>query len=532
MSNARGNFFIGISAAIILTSATRAQDLNTIGVVALRMLTTNLDGTGIRVAQPEADYDLVTNFEVNPATTGQPGGLFTYLYTGGSATNFPNGFSSESGHADQVAQIFYGVTGVATNVAHVDNIEANDFYTNYIANFSLPSIGDRIVNQSFTFGALSTNDQQSVDSQYDNYAVQNKILFVSAVNNFGTVPPNSINVCAPGTSYNCIGVGAYANSTYYNSLGPTIDNGRCKPDITALSGATSFSTPQVSGAAAILLQAGLRGDGGSDTNSAADLRTIKALLLNGAVKPIGWTNVPPQPLDTNYGAGVLNILNSYEQLAGGKNNFISATTFSTGNAHPPDGASGTISNLSAWDLNTNTSSSSLDSVNHYYFNAGNTTNFNSNFILTATLVWNRHKNKTAINNLDLFLFNAANSDLIASSTSLVDNVEHIFLPRLASGRYDLQVWKAGGAFVSAGETYALAWEFLSPTLAATKNGTNLALTFPIYPAGFLVEATTNLLPPINWSTNLPSPLFTNNQNYLLLNTTNSVQFFRLRRPNF
>jgi len=27
------------------------------------------------------------------------------------------------------------------------------------------------------------------------------------------------------------------------------------------------------------MQAGLRGDGGSDTNSAADIRTVKALLL-------------------------------------------------------------------------------------------------------------------------------------------------------------------------------------------------------------------------------------------------------------
>ena len=38
------------------------------------------------------------------------------------------------------------------------------------------------------------------------------------------------------------------------------------------------------------MQAGLRGDGGSDTNAAADMRTIKALLLNGAVKPADWTN--------------------------------------------------------------------------------------------------------------------------------------------------------------------------------------------------------------------------------------------------
>ena len=83
------------------------------------------------------------------------------------------------------------------------------------------------------------------------------------------------------------------------------------------------------------------------------------------------------------------------------------------------------------------------------------------FTATATLVWNRQQNQTNINNLDLFLYNCANSNLVTCSTSLVDNVEHIFLPQLAQGRYDLQVLKNGGATVSTNETYALAWEFFS-----------------------------------------------------------------------
>jgi hypothetical protein len=371
-----------------------------------------------------------------------------------------------------------------------------------------------------------------IDSQYDNYAVQNKTLFVSAANNFG----NSATVCAPGTAYNCISVGAYANATNYNSIGPTIDNGRCKPDITSPDGATSFSTPLVSGAAALLLQAALRGDGGSDTNSAADLRTLKALLLNGAVKPMDWTNSNSSPLDVRYGAGIVNVLNSYEQLAGGKNNFISTTIVSASDSHLPNGASGTITNLSGWDFNIISStagglfSTASDGVNDYYFNVSNQLN-RATFTATATLIWNRQKNQTAINNLDLFLYNCANSNLVACSTSVVDNVEHIYLPQLAPGRYDLQVLKHGGSFVSASETYSLAWEFFSQTLNVEKIGMNIALTFPIYPDEFLVESTTNLLPPIVWRTNsLSPPIFTNGQNYILLNATNSTQFFRLRRP--
>ena len=103
------------------------------------------------------------------------------------------------------------------------------------------------------------------------------------------------------------------------------------------------------------------------------------------------------------------------------------TTVSTDSPHPPTGATGTVGALSGWDFNTNTSSSTSDEMNHYYFNVTNGLN-NAAFTATATLVWNRQPNRTNINNLDLFLYNAASSNLVAASTSLVDNVEHLLLP--------------------------------------------------------------------------------------------------------
>ncbi|HEY5040881.1 MAG TPA: S8 family serine peptidase, partial [Verrucomicrobiae bacterium] len=328
--------------------ASYSQLLDQIGVTALRAVTTHLDGTGIRVAMPEGE--LTNNpptFEVNPANVGQPVSLFTYISSAGSATTYPNSLGTNSWHAEDVADYFFGpASGVATNVAHVDNYDANYFvqgYTvagNYVVNLPAANINDPVVNQSFGFVNVPANGQQSFDTAYDNYAAQYHTLFVSAANNGGPVSP-------PGTSYNCVSVGAYDGASSY---GPTLDNGRAKPDITAPAGETSFSTPQVSGAAALLMQASLRGDGGGDTNSAFDIRTIKALLLNGAVKPTDWTNISPSPLDTRYGAGVLNVLNSYEQLAGGKHGYVISTTVSTGGAHPPTGATGSIAVLSGWDF--------------------------------------------------------------------------------------------------------------------------------------------------------------------------------------
>jgi hypothetical protein len=501
-----------------------AQSPDPIGLTVFRAMTTNLDAAGIRVAQAEAET--ATNppaFEVNPAVTGRAADLFTYYSVSGASAAYPNAVGAESGHADDVAKLFYGLTsGVATNVLHVDNYDADYFYNNVINAFLPPDINDPIVNQSFIFGSVpsqvSLSEQQQIDSAYDNYAAKFGTLFVSGAGNSG-------RVCPAATAYNGIGVAAYGGAS---SVGPTVDNGRCKPDLTAPAGATSYSTPQVAGAAALLLQAAWRGDGGTDTNAAADIRTLKALLLNGAVKPSIWTNAPSSPLDSRFGAGVLNVFNAYEQLAGGKHGFIESTVVSSGSGHPPGSGPGNVAVLNGWDFNTNSSSLSSGTVKHYYFDTTGAAPFRT---LTATLVWNRPNGQSGINNLDLFLYDCANSNLVACSTSLVDNVEHIFVPKLAPGRYDLQVlMNAGGLSLhNNAEPYALAYAFTSTALGGALDGSRLTLTWPVYPAGFHVEATTNLSSPA-WSTNqLPAATLANGQNVLVLNRTNATQFFRLRQ---
>lgn len=519
---------------VLFCVTAQAQFLDEMGATTLQALTTNLNGSGIHVAQPEAYDPGTTNFEVNPGAVSQPASLFKYLSSAGTSTSYPNTLSAASGHAAGVASYFYAIpTGVATNVAHVDNFEASFFYNSYIAMPTQPSIGDVIVSQSFTFGPQTVSQQQMLDSEYDNYSMRNQVLFISPANNYGAAAPSSTNVCPPGTSYNCICVGAYQDGTVVNSLGPTPDNGRCKPDITASASETSWSTPQVAGAAAVLMQAGLRGDGGADTNSASDMRTIKALLLNGAVKPLDWTNYAPSPLDYRYGAGMVNIFNAYEQLAGGKHSFIFSNSVPDGGPHPPTGAPGAIGSLNGWDFDTISSQtipliSTNDGVAHYYFNVSNNVP-GSTFSATATLVWNRQLAQSAINNLNLFLYNALSSNLVAASTSVVDNVEHIWVPQLPQGRYDLQVLKSGGSSVSASETYALAFAFNSMELSVAYNGTNTTLTWPPYPDGYQVETTASLSSPI-WTTNqLPSAVLTNGWNTMVLPPAETAQFFRLQQ---
>ncbi len=265
-----------------------------------------------------------------------------------------------------------------------------------------------------------------------------------------------------------------------------------------------------------------------DTNSAADARTIKALLLNGAIKPVDWAAPNPSPLDPRYGTGVLNVFNSYMQLASGKHAYIDSSSVASNSPHPPTGAAGNVSSLSGWDFNSITNTPLTNAVNHYYFNLINSMG-NGSFTATVTLVWNRQLSQININDLDLYLYDAGSGNLVASSSSRVDNVEHIFIATLPPGRYDLQVLKNGGATVSPDETYALAFEFFAMPLNLTLSAGNAVLTWPVYPDGFVLEWSPGVGPTASWSGVNISSAVTNNENSVTVNSSGS-QFFRLWRP--
>jgi hypothetical protein len=441
--------------------ASLAQGSDPIGLNALRAFDPTLTGSGIAVVQAEAG---MSNYEVNPSAVGQPAGKFFYTGTDGTtSTQFSS--SEESSHADSVGDIFYGDTdtanpeGVAPGVSTIYNYEA-DYFVNTVINNGV-AIPARIVNQSFVALTSDNAEQEQVEEIYDDYAASTNTLFISGVGNGG-------QVYSPGSCYNGIGVAAYGSGAT-SSVGPTYD-GRSKPDITAPAGATSFSTPQVSGAAAILLQAAGRGDAGAGTETdASDARVLKALLLNGAVKPQGWSNTPTAPLDTRYGAGILNVYNSYMNLRAGECASSGSTSGSAGSINL-----GTIVPDEGWDLatisNAQVSGSYVTESNHYLFDLSAATA--PDFQLTCTLTWWKQVNQTAINNLDLYLFDATTGAMIDCSDSTVDNVQELYPmldgepAELAPGEYDIVVAKDGGApisdggpVVSSSETYALAFNF-------------------------------------------------------------------------
>ncbi len=458
------------SAFAVTTNPTLVQ----IGVADLQKVNPSIDGTGVTVAQVEASagyynppgdpYAYMSVFEPNPTNLNQPASKFTYLDYSPTPTTFSSG--QYSGHAQAVASLFYGNTGsgVATGVSAVDVYEADYYYYNVVANGTAPlnssSAGvptwssPAVVNQSFIWEGADSSTISEYNLGYDNYAAYYNTLFVSAAGDgttTSTTPPSYVN--PPATAYNGISVGA---------LGlPNVTGA----DITAPGGATSYTAPLVSGVATDLIQAAREDVGGAGTQTAAtDVRTIKALLLNGAVKPTGWSNTSAtasgSPLDPVYGAGVVNAYNSYENLAGGQHAASTTTMQAAGSAVQFQLDKAAIEqSLVGWNLATITSSSTQAAVDHYDFSMPQIGN--NSYDLTATLDWNVQVNQSQMNHLNLYLLNSA-GQIVGQSVSSTDNLQILALNGLTPGNYDLAVMKLGGSFVSASETYALAWSIKDP----------------------------------------------------------------------
>ncbi len=495
-----------------------ADNMDTMGVTLLRASQPTLTGAGVPVVQADAmDSDSVPAFEVNYAFLDKPESLFTWISTNGATNVFPNALGLESSHANQVANCFYGpYAGVAPGVAHVDNYEA-DYFWQYIVADGGPMSG-QVVNQSFVF-LVDTPSQLWIDSAYDDYIATNGAVFCGSVNGLDS------GVGPPGTAYNGIGVGAYGAGAVITD-GPTFDNGRSKPDIVAPGFETSFTTPYVAGAAAVLLQAAAAGCGGTNTSEAGDVRTIKALLLNGALKPFDWTHATNAPLDTRYGAGVLNLYYSCQQLAGGQQGFTSENCVSSGSAHPPVSNGPPAGSMAGWNYESVNINPLQDTVDHYLFNVC------SNSTLTATLVWERQAGMTNINNLALFLYNATNAALLSCSVSMVDNVQHLYLPHLPPGEYDLEVLTYCANSVSVSETYALAFEFFAmtpPNLSVSVSGGGAIITWPWSPTVYALQETSGLNTPNVWTNATAAEWITNDTVWVGVNTCGNAAYFRLAR---
>jgi len=356
----------------------------------------------------------------------------------GKTINLMSGASNPSSHATTVGNLLFGATGISPAVDNINVWQAGNFIGSGFlkTNSTTEPVVEthRIQNHSWAGGYDSVSSNTDALRRFD-YAIQRDgFVAVVGLNNGSstTVPALMCN------SYNAIVVGRSDGG--HSRGGTTLDGtGRVVPHIVAPGDYTSYSTPLVGSAAALLLETADANAGLA--NARHNSEVIKSVLMAGATKSefLTWSRTQTRPLDSVYGAGELNILNSYNILvAGEQEKSTSATVSSTG-----------------WDFSTTTSGSDL-----YFFEV------TDQHELSAILTWNRvitdgysspswGNPQSSLANLDLKLYSADGfvlGDLVDQSISSIDNVEHIYSTYLAAGRYAFEIAGVSGV------EYSLAWQ--------------------------------------------------------------------------
>ena len=338
---------------------------------------------------------------------------------GSPAVNKPD----QSPHATTTVGIaFYGNTSsLAGGANHVTAYEANNFLTSFLrATGGTPGTPTyQIQNHSWQGSLGSTNTDRSALRRLDAMVDDHELITAVGLANNGNegleIDP-SASLSHPSLfahSYNAIAVGA---TNGYHSRGVTSSlygPGRSKPDIVAPRPVVSSATAAVSSAATTLYEV-------ADGTDATRSEVMKAILLAGATKdefanyvdpatdlPNVWERTTMQPLDDLFGAGELNIYNSYLMLLDGQT--------------PGSDTTPTPASRYGWDYQSSITPGQ-DVEYEFEIPTGSTAKE-----LSIILAWNVDVNagfsSQTLANLDLELVDSTGT-MVDESVSAVDNVEH------------------------------------------------------------------------------------------------------------
>ena len=361
-----------------------------------------------------------------------------------------------------VGRFIYGNDlGLAKTVTQVTIYGANDWLNNVIkfASGSPPTSQNfRVQNHSWIGSFGDAGNDSSVLRRYDYLIDADNITAVVGLGNgTGSGIPALL-----AHSYNAIAAGMSNSQHSRGTTTGAYHAGRYKPDLVAPADSTSKATAMISSAAAMLYES-------AGATSATRNEVMKAVLMAGAttqefaafIDPVTltlnpWNRTTTRPLDDVFGAGELNVFNSYRIQTGGQH--AGSTTAPTANAE-----------RYGYDYKDFKSNSSVGDV-YYQFEVPTGVIADE---MSLLLAWNAKVVDTntdefvfspseSLQNLDLRFYDSSGSflgALLDSSVSTVDNVEHIVLNNLGPGVYTLAV---SGA---ASWDYGLAWRTTTHAVA-------------------------------------------------------------------
>ncbi len=436
--------FLLVIAQWIGLAGAHADYLDDIGFRALAVaLGANLpNGVSVRIDQVEAP---IGGGETDPIYRADPANA---EFSGVTFHDQSSGINPLfSGHATGVAVLFAGTSSMTPGVQQVDSYEANSWLTLVLFNGGVglqrPVTGTGSLANHSWVGATTTAEQ-AVDllNRLDWLIDTDDTAQIVGVNNNGN-PLFS-------HAYNVIGVAHTANLT--TQLTAALDSfyvaGRALPHLVAPRGSVSAATPVVTAAAAFLID--------STAANTLPVEGVKALLMAGADRVTRntaagnldhFTGTTANGLDPRYGAGQLNVLQSYTLLAAGeKASTEDGGVGGTASGYDYDNAFGGASGANA------TATYPLGTL----IQAGK---------LQATLAWHAlivddagafAPTSRVLQNFNLQLIDttAGGSAQVALSQSTLDNTETLHVEVLAGRSYSLKVLNAGG---NVSRAYALAW---------------------------------------------------------------------------
>jgi hypothetical protein len=389
-------------------------------------------GAGIVLLQSEAnDPESPPNYLPQ---AGGPGAFAGADAFSGKTFYAESGAGVELGHAQSVASFFYANSGgIARGATEIHNYTANDFLTRLYSGPAPEVFPGRVQNHSWKGSADEDTDPQLLRALDFMINRDGRIVATALDNNTGAMPP------LLGNNYHCLTAGL--RSGLHSRGGTNTDgSGRMKPDLVVNVDLTSYAAPAISGSAAALLQSAVA----SGNANAEKPQVIKAQLLAGASKqklPQWMRQTDATPYDAVFGAGELNLRNAYYIQQAGQH------TFSTSVESPARG----------WDSATSTS----NAAGRRYFFSIPAGRYGGTF--SAAVTWHRAIDgipgsySSSLSDLNLKLYAASSfapgASALYSSTSSVDNVEHVFCYNLPQGQYMLHVTSATDDV-----TYGLAWD--------------------------------------------------------------------------
>ncbi|MCX6849712.1 MAG: hypothetical protein NTY98_12395 [Verrucomicrobia bacterium] len=389
-------------------------------------------GAGIVLMQSEAnDQTSPPNYLPQDGGPGSFAGAGSYT---GKTFYAESGAGVVLSHAQSVASFYYANgTGIAQGATEIHNYTALDFLNRLYSGSAPPVFPGRVQNHSWIGSTDAATDPQILRA-LDFLINRDGVLAAVPLNNSTGAMPALL-----GNNYHALTAGL--RSGQHSQGGTNTDgSGRMKPDLVVNESETSYAAPATAGTAAALLQSAVAL---SNTN-AEKPQVIKAQMLAGASKKNlpQWVRLADTaPYDAVFGAGELNIRNAYYIQQAGQ--------------HPASSSAESPSR--GWDYATSTSNAS---GRRYFFSipAGRyATTFSAAVTWHRTVVGITGSYTSTLSDLNLKLYASTSftpgSTALYSSTSSVDNVEHLFCYNLPPGQYMLVVTANSNS-----RAYGLAWD--------------------------------------------------------------------------